>query len=196
MNAAPDFVDARLNLGNAYRGKQELSKALSQYKQVIKLNPDLPDTYYNLAILHLDSELPNMPAIDRFKSAIAYFNQYREKGGKDERVEQYLKDANKGIEKEQRRAQRERKEQLKKAEKPSEQTAEGISAVTPAAATSSPTDAAQEAATKSKGKPKSSARKKRTVVSPNTPASNQGAANEEAAAPNPPTSGKLAGQGK
>jgi len=204
VNAAPDFVDARLNLGNAYRGKQEFSKALSQYKQVIKLNPDLPDTYYNLAILHLDSELPNMPAIDRFKSAIAYFNQYREKGGKDERVEQYLKDANKGIEKEQRRAQRERKEQLKKAEKPpvdstsklSEQTAEGISAVTPAAATSSEGDAAPAAASKSKGKPKSSARKKRTVVSPNTPASNQGAADEEAAAPNPATSGKLAGQGK
>src|SRR5215813_79624 len=204
VNAAPDFVDARLNLGNAYRGKQEFSKALSQYKQVIKLNPDLPDTYYNLAILHLDSELPNMPAIDRFKSAIAYFNQYREKGGKDERVEQYLKDANKGIEKEQRRAQRERKEQLKKVEKPpvdstsklSEQTAEGISAVTPAATTSSEGDAAPAAASKSKGKPKSSARKKRTVVSPNTPASNQGAADEEAAAPNPATSGKLAGQGK
>jgi tetratricopeptide (TPR) repeat protein len=120
VNAAPDFAEARLNLGNAYRGKQELSKALSQYQQVLRIRPDLSDTYYNLAILHLDSELPNIGAVDRLKAAIAYFDQYHQKGGKDERVEQYLKDANKGIEKEQRRLEREKKEQLKKAEKPAE----------------------------------------------------------------------------
>ena len=114
MNAAPDFAQARLNLGNAYRGRHELSKALSQYQQVTRLQPDLPDTYYNLAILHLDSELPNIQPVDRLNAAIAYFKQYRAKGGKDERVDQYLKDAAKGIEKEQRKAERERKEQLKK----------------------------------------------------------------------------------
>ncbi len=55
-----------------------------------------------------------MDAIERFKTAIAYFDQYREKGGKDPRIDQYVKDASKGIEKEQRRREREKREQLKK----------------------------------------------------------------------------------
>ncbi len=112
--AAPDFAAARLNLGNAYRGKRQFDRATSEYKQVLRLKPSLPDTYYNLAILHLDSEIPKMDAIERFKTAIAYFDQYREKGGKDPRVDQYVKDASKGIEKEQRRREREKREQLKK----------------------------------------------------------------------------------
>src|SRR5215472_5646812 len=113
--AAPDYADARLNLGNAFRGKKQFDRASAEYTQVLRLKPSLPDTYYNLAILHLDSEMPKMDAIDRFKKAIAYFDQYRQSGGKDPRVEQYVKDANKGIEKEQHRRERERKAQLKKA---------------------------------------------------------------------------------
>ena len=41
----------------------------------------------------------------RFKDT--YFTQYKDKGGKDDRVDQYMKDANKGIEKEERRRERE-----------------------------------------------------------------------------------------
>ncbi len=117
VNAAPDFANARLNLGNAYRGKQDNAKAISQYKQVLKLRPDLADTYFNLAILHLDSDVPNMDAVERYKTALSYFDQYRGKGGKDDRVEQYVKDANKGIEKEERRREREKKDQLKRVER-------------------------------------------------------------------------------
>src|SRR5260370_30356801 len=118
VNAAPDFVEARLNLGNAYRGKQELSKALSQYKQVVKLKPDLADTYYNLAGLHLDSELPNIPATDRLQAAIAYFDEYRLKGGKDDRIDHYVKDARKGLVKQQPRAQRGAKNALSRTRRP------------------------------------------------------------------------------
>src|SRR5256885_1326811 len=113
VNAAPDFAAARMNLGNAYRGRQELDKAISQYKQVLRLKPDWADTYFNLAILHLDSEIPNMETTDRFKVALGYFDDYRRHGGKDDRVDQYVKDANKGIEKEQRRKEREAKDLLK-----------------------------------------------------------------------------------
>ncbi|MGQ0507461.1 MAG: tetratricopeptide repeat protein, partial [Myxococcaceae bacterium] len=116
VNSAPDFASARLNLGNAYRGRQEYGKAISQYKQVLRMKPELPDTYFNLAILHLDSDIPNMDAIERLNTAISYFDQFKGKGGTDERLEQYVKDANKGIEKEERRKERERKDQLKKAE--------------------------------------------------------------------------------
>jgi hypothetical protein len=137
--------------------------------------------------------------VDRFKAAIAYFDEYRQRGGKDDRVDQYIKDANKGIEKEQRRAERERKEQLKKAGKASpdstvkdqEQSPNATGAVSQAAAKSSAAGETPSATTGSKSSPKSGARKKRTVVSPNTPASNSGADDAAAPAPRPATSGKL-----
>lgn len=115
--SAPDFTAARMNLGNAYRGKQDFTKAMAQYKEVMRLSPGAPDPYFNLAILHLDSEIPGMDNVERLKVALSYFAQYQEKGGKDERVEQYIKDANKGIEKEERRKEREKRDALKKAEK-------------------------------------------------------------------------------
>ncbi len=117
---APDFVPARLNLGNAYRGKLALAQADAQYQKVVQLQPALADTYFNLAILNLDSEVPGVDTVDRMNRAIAYFKTYREKGGNDERVDQYLKDAAKGIDREQRRREREKKDQLRKVEKDKE----------------------------------------------------------------------------
>jgi tetratricopeptide (TPR) repeat protein len=142
VGAAPDMLGARLNLGNAYRGKLELAKAKEQYDKVVALDPTLPDTYYNLAILHLDSDLPGVDTIDRYKQAIAYFTTYKEKGGTDERVDQYLKDAAKGIDREQRRREREKKDQLRKAQqaekdaatpKPAEASADAQKPQTPPA---------------------------------------------------------------
>ncbi len=115
--AAPEMVSAHVNLGNAYRGKQDIPKALTEYQRVVQLKPDLTDTYYNLAVLHLDSEVPGVDTSTRYKTSIDYFNQYRSRGGKDERVDQYIKDANKGIDKEERRKEREKKDVLRKAQK-------------------------------------------------------------------------------
>ena len=112
--AAPEFTLAHLNLGNAYRGQQQLPKAIAEYQRVLKARPDYTDVYFNLGVTHLDSEIAGLDPVERFKSAIAYFNQYKEKGGKDERVDQYVKDATKGIDKEERRREREKKDQLKK----------------------------------------------------------------------------------
>ena len=92
---------------------------------MIALDPTLADTYYNLAILHLDSDVPGMDTIDRYNKAIAYFALYKEKGGADERVDQYLKDAAKGIEREQRRREREKKDQLRKADAAAQAEAAG-----------------------------------------------------------------------
>jgi Tfp pilus assembly protein PilF len=114
---APDFVPARLNLGNAYRGKLALQQAEAEYQRVVQLQPALADTYFNLAILNLDSELPGVDTVERMNRAIAYFKTYKDKGGTDERVEQYLKDAAKGIDREQRRREREKKDQLRKVDK-------------------------------------------------------------------------------
>lgn len=117
VQAAPDFVSARLNLGNAYRGQGDFARALSEYQHVLRLAPELPDTLFNLAILHLDAEPPDMDTLVRLQTCLSYFEQYRAKGGKDERVDTYVKDARKGIEKEERRREREKREQLRKAQK-------------------------------------------------------------------------------
>ena len=113
--AAPDFASARLNLGNAYRGKQDFARAQQQYQAVVKLKPEWPDTYFNLAILNLDAETPDGDPVGRYRQALGYFTQYRQHGGKDERVDQYEKDANKGIDREQRKRERDKRDQLKKA---------------------------------------------------------------------------------
>lgn len=115
--AAPGFTVAHLNLGNAYRGLQQAPRAIQEYQLVQKARPELADVAFNLGVTYLDQEIPGTETVERFKTAIAYFTQYREKGGKDDRVDQYIKDATKGIEKEERRKERERKDQLKKAEK-------------------------------------------------------------------------------
>ena len=118
VRAAPDFVSARLNLGNAYRGQGDFARALAEYQQVLRLAPDLPDTYFNLAILHLDAEPEGLDSIVRLQTSLSWFDQYRSKGGRDERVDDYVKDARKGIEKEERRRERETRDQLRKAQSP------------------------------------------------------------------------------
>jgi len=122
--SAPGLSAARLNLGNAYRGLQRFDEARREYLRASELRPEVADTYFNLAVLHLDADGAPLDAIERLQSAIAYFLKYREKGGRDERVDQYLKDAQKGIEKEERRREREKKDQLRKAEQDAKEEAE------------------------------------------------------------------------
>jgi Tfp pilus assembly protein PilF len=106
VKAAPDFVAARMNLGNAYRGHQQPAKALEQYEKVKALAPELADTDFNLGVLHLDSAIPGLDGEERFRRAMSYFESYQSKGGQDGRVAQYLVDARKALEKEQRRKNR------------------------------------------------------------------------------------------
>jgi hypothetical protein len=79
------------------------------------------DPFFNLAILYLDLEPDGLDTIERFKTSISFFEKYKDKGGKDDRVAQYLKDAQKGIEKEERRREREKRDQLRKAQKAEEE---------------------------------------------------------------------------
>lgn len=113
--AAPELVAARVNLGNAYRGRQQVHKALAQYKQAQQLAPKLADIDYNLALLHLDQDLPEMDAQQRFEAALFHLAQFEKKGGVDAQVQTYVRDANKGIEREKRRREREQRDALKKA---------------------------------------------------------------------------------
>ncbi|MHA7629023.1 tetratricopeptide repeat protein [Corallococcus sp. M7] len=102
-------------MGNAYRGEGDFPRALAEYERVLQLQPDAKDVYFNLGLLHLDLEPAGMDALERLQKAASFLEQYKSKGGTDERTAQYLKDAQKGIDRETRRRERERKEGLKKA---------------------------------------------------------------------------------
>jgi Tfp pilus assembly protein PilF len=115
--AAPDYASAHMNLGNAYRGTGKLAQARAEYERVLALQPKDVDPWFNLAILHLDSEIPNVDTIVRYETAVQHFETFTKSGGKDDRVEQYVKDAKKAIEKEKRRRERAEKDKLRKAEK-------------------------------------------------------------------------------
>lgn len=212
VHAAPDFAEAHLNLANAYRGKQDFPRAIAEYEQVTKVRPQWADTYYNLAILHLDSELPGMETIPRLKQAITYFLTYQQKGGKDDRVAEYMQDANKGIERESKRLERLEKDKLRKAAKEAEEKkkAEELArkkaeddakarAEADAAAAKAKAEA-DAAAAKAKAEEKKKAEAAAAHTSGTTvPASKLGEEDEGPAptnAPPPPRSSKLGGDEK
>jgi Tfp pilus assembly protein PilF len=130
VQAAPDFLSARLNLGNAWRGQGDFARALAEYQQALRLSPDLPDTYFNLALLHLDAEPQDLDPLVRLQTALDFFDQFRARGGRDARMDDYVKDARKGIEREERRREREKREQPREAQQA--EVSESVPSPTPA----------------------------------------------------------------
>jgi Tfp pilus assembly protein PilF len=106
---APQLARAHLNLGNAYRGLGKAAEAQAAYEAALKQSPNLAEAYFNLALLHLDSEIPSADTAERLGKALTYFREFQERGGKDERLAQYVKDARGRIEKDNRRKERERR---------------------------------------------------------------------------------------
>lgn len=47
----PDFVEARNNLGNAFKALGRLDEAEAAYRQALDLNPDYADAHFNLGVL-------------------------------------------------------------------------------------------------------------------------------------------------
>ena len=97
-NAASPEVKARAEElyreGAADFKAERYGEASDKFQQAYNLDPS-PILLFNLGRakeLSGDAE-----------SAISYFQQYRDQGGRDDRVEQYVKDADKGIRKEETR---------------------------------------------------------------------------------------------
>lgn len=117
---APNFSKAWLNLGSAYRGKQQYADADRAYKKALELDPNYYDAFFDLGILYLDAEqMPGMDTIQRLNQAITYLARYQQLAGirlpKDDPAGQYIADAKKAIDKEQKRLDRERKKKEKAA---------------------------------------------------------------------------------
>ena len=113
---SPEAAAPHLNLGNALRGNKQYDQAKAEYERVLALDPKEIDAYFNLAVLYLDGEPSGMGQIDRYNQSIAYFDRFRSAGGRDPRLEEYVKDAQKAIGLEKRKQEVAARNQLRKEE--------------------------------------------------------------------------------
>ena len=113
----PTFTKAHLNLGSAYRGLKRYDRAEAEYKRALALFPRYADAVFNLAILFLDAEkMPNQDTTAKLNTAITYLDQYKKmvQGAGQmvpPEVDAYIKEAQDGIVKEQKRIERQKKQE-------------------------------------------------------------------------------------
>jgi Tfp pilus assembly protein PilF len=111
---APRSALAWMNLGNAHRGTKAFEQAEAAYRKALELDPGLVEVHYDLAVLHLDGEKPGTPTLARLEQALAFFETYEAKGGKEPRIAEYRKDAGRAMEREKKRLAREERDRLRK----------------------------------------------------------------------------------
>jgi len=85
LEIQPTSFEARLNLGSAYRISKDparAEKAKAEYERAQKQDPRSAAPVFNLGILYLESQLPDVATGEaRFQKALEYFGQYRELRG-------------------------------------------------------------------------------------------------------------------
>ncbi len=107
----PDMLAARINLGNALKGQQRFAEADTALQAALAQAPRDPDVLYNLGILYLDGQLPQMAAVARLERSLAFFERYKQTAGArpaDDPIDEYIGEASKRIEVEQKRAAQQR----------------------------------------------------------------------------------------
>jgi tetratricopeptide (TPR) repeat protein len=112
----PNFSKAHLNLGSALRGKGQYPEAEREYKKALDLEPNYPDALFNLGILYLDAkEMPGTDLVGKYNASITWLQRYKQAAGprinRDDPSDQYMSDARKEIDREQKKQERLRKQQ-------------------------------------------------------------------------------------
>jgi tetratricopeptide (TPR) repeat protein len=111
----PRWTKALINLGSALRGQKQYDEAAKRYQDVIKMEPNNPDAWFNLGILYLDAEkLGGLDNKARLEQAVRHLSRYKEVAAsrltKDDPADSYIAEAQKAIEREQKRLDRQRRE--------------------------------------------------------------------------------------
>lgn len=109
----PDMMSAQINLGNALKGQQRYTDAVKALLGALKLDPNSPDAYFNLGILYLDGEIPEVQPQRRFEKAVVYFEKYktlRKAASATDPVDKYIAEAKARIEVEKKRAAQARRQ--------------------------------------------------------------------------------------
>ena len=111
----PDFKEAFLNLGNAYKGMKRYKDAELAFKRSVEIDDSFADGHFNLAILYLDSDVPGMDPIARLQKSIDVFGKYKaiaKQRAKDDPADKYIEEARKTIEIERQKAEMMRESQM------------------------------------------------------------------------------------
>jgi tetratricopeptide (TPR) repeat protein len=109
----PDMIAAQINLGNSLKGQQRYTDAVKALLKALKLDPNSPDAYFNLGILYLDGDIPEVQPQRRFEKAVTYFEKYktlRKSTTAKDPVEEYITEAKRRIEVEKKRAEQARRQ--------------------------------------------------------------------------------------
>ena len=123
VNLAPNLSKTHLNQGSAQRGQKRYADAEKGYRKALELDPVYADAFFNLGILYLDAkDMQGVDTIGRLNIAVQNLTRYKElvsfRLGKDDPVDQYIKEARDGIEREQKRQARQKKAQERQQPKP------------------------------------------------------------------------------
>src|SRR4030095_10520824 len=111
---APNLVESHVNLGDGYRAAKQWGKAKAEFDKALKLNPNLAEAHFNLALMYMaaGASFPNMDLLTALQNSTTEFNRYRAMKGprlsRDDPSENYLRDIERQVEREQRRIERER----------------------------------------------------------------------------------------
>ncbi len=107
----PTMLAAKVNLGNSLRGQQRYSDANLIFEEALRQSPGERTILYNLGILYLDGELPNISAIERLNKSLAFFQEYINTGNQsseNDPAKLYLEEARKRIKVEKQREEQAR----------------------------------------------------------------------------------------
>ncbi len=102
----PTMLEAQVNLANALKGQQKYAEAKAAMDTSLAQAPNSPDVNYNLGILLLDGQIPDMDPIVRLQKAITHLEKYKQtsrEGGKAALANDYIAEAQKRIEVEKKR---------------------------------------------------------------------------------------------
>ncbi len=134
----PRFYKAQLNYGAALRASQKPEEAEKVFQQALKLRPNYPEAYFNLGVLYLDADpFPGLDTTQRLNKAIRNLSKYQDLAPADRedgkqgnntlrgsgaaqappprvskaRADDYIRVANKGLDREARRLERDKERQ-------------------------------------------------------------------------------------
>lgn len=113
LSRHPQFLAAQLNLGNALKGQQKYAEAEAAMKRALELNPSSGDVLFNMGILYLDGQLPDLAPVARLQQALDFFQRYKQTPARPagpDPVDTYIAEANKRIEVEKKKAESARKD--------------------------------------------------------------------------------------
>ncbi|MBM4354042.1 MAG: tetratricopeptide repeat protein [Deltaproteobacteria bacterium] len=94
---APEFVEAQLNLANAYRGLGQFDRSDQVLVGLSQARPDFAPSYFNRGLLYWENEFGGLSQEERILKAVELLRKYKDVAGRslaaDDPADKYIKEA-------------------------------------------------------------------------------------------------------